>query len=831
MTPIHSGLTEEAAAARLREDGPNILPDADHRGLLRILWGVVREPMFALLLGGGAVYLVVGDLREALVLLAFAMISVAIAVVQEYRSERVLEALRDLVSPQATVLREGARRVLPSRGLVRGDLLVLSEGDRAQADAIFREGAQVEVDESLLTGEAVPVRKRTSALDGPAPAPGGEDTPYVYSGSLVVRGQGLAEITATGPRSEIGKIGGALRSIESGPGRLTTETRSIVRAMGALAILVCAAVVLLSGLGRGLWMQGLLGGIAVGMALLPEEFPLVLTVFMVMGANRISKARVLTRRASAIATLGSATVLCVDKTGTLTENRMALCRAWTAGAGFEWAPDGPPPRAVEWLVHLGALASSPHPFDPMEKAFHQSDATPIGDGWRIEQAHALSSECLAVTQVWTDGTDRIAAAKGALEAVLGLCGAPSDMAATVQKQAQLMAGQGIRVLGIASSRPGAGPLPDKPAGLGLQFVGLIGLADPLRADVPGAVAECRRAGVRVVMVTGDYPATARAIADQAGLGGEGVVTGAELRAMSDAELTAEVRSATVFARILPDQKLRIVQALGAAGEVVAMTGDGVNDAPALKAADIGIAMGKRGTEVARSAADLVLLEDDFASIVRAIALGRRIYDNLRKAMGFIVAVHVPIVGLALLPLAFGLPVFLAPAHIAFLEMIIDPVCSIVFEAEPAEGDVMDRPPRDPAARLFPAGMVAARAAQGIWCLAVVAVVYAVGRGWGLAEESVRALAFLALVLSVLGLVVANRSTGSIVKAFTRPNAAFGLTVAAVLGAVSAVLAAPGLRDLFHFGPIDLRGVCLAIAASAATLAGLEGIRRMVPNRT
>jgi Ca2+-transporting ATPase len=823
MTRDDRGLTEAVAAARLAAEGPNVLPDPDRRDLVRILFEVAREPMFALLLAGAVVYLALGDLTEALVLAAFALLSVGIAVAQEVRSERVLEALRDLANPLATVFRDGAQRRIDSRQLVRGDIIAVSEGERAPADAILRRAVDLEVDESMLTGESAPVVKAASDSANALAAPGGEATPFLYSGTLLVRGHGLAEVAATGARSEIGRIGGALKSIESRPTRLTAETRRLVRIAGAGAFLVCGAVVLILGIGRGAWLEAALAGVAVGMAMLPEEFPLVLTVFMVMGAWRLSRARVLTRQASAIETLGAATVLCVDKTGTLTQNRMALTSAWTQGELSEWLADAPPPAAAQPLIVLGALASDQHPFDPMERAFHQAIAKTAHDGLELVRTYGFSRERMAMAQVWRDADGRRVAVKGAPEAVLGLCGLEGSAAQTVLSAVETMAAPGARVLALAEAEAGPGPLPESPAGFDLRFAGIVGLTDPLRPGAAAAVAECLAAGLRVVMVTGDYPSTARAIAKQAGIADSAVLTGEDLRSLSKDELVDRASQAGVFARIMPEQKLAIVEALKQSGEVVAMTGDGVNDAPALKAADIGIAMGQRGAEVARAAADLVLLDDDFGAIVAAVRLGRRIYDNLRKAMGFIVAVHVPIAGLAITPLFLGMPMFLAPAHIAFLEMIIDPMCSIVFEAEGEEPDIMRRPPRPPRQPLFTLTRLAGHVLQGAIVFAAVAGAWAAA-SVRLGAVAAPPVAFLTLVVSILGLVLASRAFRSAAAGLLRPNPALLPIVAAVIVAVVAVMAAPQLRALFRFGPLEPQGALIAIASGASVFVGLEVLK-------
>ena len=714
-----AGLTELRAQQRLRAEGFNDLPRTDRRTLPRIVGDVLREPMFALLLGAGAIYLVLGDLTESVVLLLFATISVSITVVQETRSERVLEALRDMTSPRALVIRDGVRKRVPGREVVRGDAVVLLEGDRVPADATLVVANNLLVDESLLTGEAVPVRK--SAANGgeyaPMGRPGGEDQPFVFSGTLVVRGDGLAIVRSTGPRSEIGKIGQALEKIAAEPPRLQQQTRRLVQYFAVVGMSGSLIAVLLYGLLRGDWLHAILGGIALGMSMLPEEFPLVLTAFMVMGAWRLSQARVLTRRAAAIEMLGSATVLCTDKTGTLTENRMTIAKLWTA------ASDG-----QARLVEVALLASGRDSFDPMERAIKtQAETQPGGvagmyAGLELIRQYGLRPGLLAMTNIWRCQSDSKmqACTKGAPETIGALCRLGPDRLAWLHGAMNDMAQDGVRVLGVARAVHPGGDLPETQQGFDFEFVGLIGFVDPIRADVPAAVSECRSAGVRVVMITGDYPATADAIARRAGLEAAGSMSGEELARLDEATLVDRIDRVDVFARIMPEQKLRLVEALKAKGEVVAMTGDGVNDAPALKSAHIGIAMGGRGTDVAREASSIVLLDDNFGSIVRTIRLGRRIYDNLRKAMAYIVAVHVPIAGLALLPLLFGLPLVLTPIHIAFLEMVIDPACSIVFEAEPDETDLMRRPPRSPASRILSGRLIGWSLVQGVLAFAAVA---------------------------------------------------------------------------------------------------------------
>ncbi len=825
------GLSEPESAARLAAEGPNELEQDGKRGLLAAVAAVVKEPMLLLLLGAGAVYLLLGSLEEALALLFSVLVVIAITLIQERKTERAVAALRDLSSPRALVIRGGARRRIPGREVVRGDVLVLAEGDRIPADAALLQAAHVEVDESLLTGESVPVRKRVTA-ERPADArPGGDDQPFVYAGTLVVRGSGLAEVLATGPRSEMGRIGTSLGALETGNSPLQDEISRMVKVVASVGLLLCVGLVVLYGLTRGNWLQGFLAGIALAMAVLPEEFPVVLTIFMALGAWRISKSRVLTRRLPAVEALGSATVLCTDKTGTLTENRMTVARLWARGA-LHVVTEEPLPEAVHEVLEFGILASQRDPFDPMEKAFQRlgkaalTGTEHLHASWQLVREYPLSSELLAVSQVWRspDGERLVVAAKGAPEAIAEVCHLERASAAEVLGHVAEMGADGLRVLAVARAWFGRGAaLPPGQHDFDFELVGLVGLEDPVRAGVREAVAECAGAGVRVVMITGDSRDTARAIARQVGLPeDQAVITGKELDALSDAELRRRAHGTGVFARAVPEQKLRLVQALRAEGEVVAMTGDGVNDAPALKAAHIGIAMGARGTDVAREAAALVLTDDDFSSIVAAVRLGRRIYDNLRRAMAYVLAVHVPTAGLALLPVLLGWPLVLFPVHIVFLELIIDPACSMAFEAEPGDPGLMKRPPRKVGASLFDRRLVTVALLQGFSLLAATMVCFRLGLDHTGSEDSGRTLAFTTLIAGNVSLILANRSwRRSVLATLARRNVA---SWAVVAGATLTLLLAfwvPFLHRLFRFGPVSADDLAFAAAAGVLSLAWFE----------
>ena len=822
------GLSDTEVAARLATDGPNELPSSKPRSLLAIAFEVVREPMFLLLVASGAIYLTLGDLTEGLLLLAFVFVVMGITLYQQRKTERALEALRDLSSPRALVIRNGSRKRIPGRDVVRGDLVMLAEGDRVPADAVLLETTSLSVDESLLTGESVPVRKRAA---GPADASraeaGGDDRPFVFSGTLVVQGQGVAEVRATGASTELGKIGRALQSLEQEDTAIERETRQLVRRLAVLGAALCVIVVVVYGLTRGDWLNGVLAGITLAMATLPEEFPVVLTIFLALGAWRLSQRHVLTRRVPAIETLGAATVLCVDKTGTLTMNQMTVRRIVTAGQVHEIRDDGRGlPEAFHETVEFAILASHRDPFDPMEKAFKQlgerylAQSEHLHGDWTLVREYPLSERLLAMSHVWKsrETDDYVIAAKGAPEAIADLCHLDAARARALSADVAAMAADGLRVLGVARAtfRPAA--LPGEQHQFPFELLGLVGLEDPVRPTAVEAVAECEAAGVRVVMITGDYPGTALNIARQAGLRTNRLVTGAELDAMSDDDLRECVRSADIFARMVPGQKLRLVEAFKVNGEVVAMTGDGVNDAPALKSAHIGIAMGGRGTDVAREAASLVLLDDDFTSIVQAVRLGRRIFDNLKKAMAYIFAIHVPIAGMSLLPVLFDWPLALLPVHIVFLELIIDPACSVVFEAEGEEADVMRRPPRKPGDRLFGARTLGVSLLQGLVVLASVMLVFSVALERGYGEQEARALSFTTLIVANLGLIFANRSwSQTIVSRLGSPNRALWLVTGGAAAFLVCVLYVPALREVFRFSVLSAWDILLCVGVGAASI--------------
>jgi P-type Ca2+ transporter type 2C len=842
--PVHCGLTSACAAQRLQEDGYNELPSSRRRTVLAIALEVVREPMFLLLVACGGLYMLTGELTDALMLLGFVFVVMGITIVQERRTERALESLKDLSSPRALVFRDGQQMRIAGREVVRGDFVMVSEGDRVPADAVLLQGTNLAVDESLLTGESVPVRK--VAASGPIEIglPGGDDSPFLFSGTLVTAGQGAAEVQRTGLRTELGKIGKAIHGISSEQTLLQKETGRLVRYLAVVGLILCVIVVVAFALSRGnsggAWREGLLAGITMAMATLPEELPVVLTIFLALGAWRISRHRVLTRRMPAIETLGAATVLCVDKTGTLTMNRMSVQRLACNGVDLEVPrlADGAISEQFHRLAEFAILASRPDPFDPMEKAIRQlGEQYLIGTEhlhatWGLVREYPLTPGLLALSHVWQspDGTDYVVAAKGAPEAIADLCHFDPARSADLAREVAQLAGCGLRVLAVAEGRVSSRDLPAGQHDVQFVFLGLVGLADPVRPDVPAAIQECYTAGMRVIMITGDYPATAQSIGSEIGLcRPEATITGPELNAMTDEELSRRIGDVNIFARVVPEQKLRIVNALKANREIVAMTGDGVNDAPALKAAHIGIAMGGRGTDVAREASAIVLTQDDFESIVQAVKMGRRIFDNLKKAVSYVFAIHIPIAGLSMIPVFFAdWPLLLLPIHVVFLELIIDPSCSVIFEAENAEPNIMQRPPRNPNERLFTLRSIGLSLLQGFSVLAMLLCIFWAAGMLGHAQgNSRRALVFTTLVVANLSLILTNRSwSRTILSMFKEPNPALWWVVGGAAIMLIIVLNVPFVRGLFHFDALHTSDVALCVAGGVVGILWFEVLKML-----
>ena len=833
MTSVdHNGLTNAEAANRLKSDGFNELVSSKRSSALQILVDVFKEPMFILLVSCSVLYLIVGDTGEGIMLMSSVAIIIAITFYQQRRTEHALQALKGMSSPRALVIRDGKEIRIASREVVVGDILVLLEGDRISADATILSSSNLRVDESLLTGESVPVTKIHLSESG---EPG-----MVYSGTLIVQGRGIAKVTSTGQRTKFGQIGELLRNIKEEPTLLHQETGRIVKIFSIVGFLLCAILVLVFGIVHHDWIRGLLGGLSLAMAMVPEEFAVVLTIFMALGAWKISKRNALTRKPAAIEALGAVTVLCSDKTGTITRNEMTVTKAYVDGKSYSMSE-----RSSEWpgeiasMIRYSILACQRNPFDPMERAFHllEKSARPMASlaiSGVAEKEYPLSTSLLAVSFAYRKaGGGYLIASKGSPEAIAKLCHLPVKEHDEVICQTGEFATQGLRVLGVAYAEFKAEKLPEAQHEFDFKFCGIVGLEDPLRESVTTDLAACYDAGIRMIMITGDYPITAESIARQMGLKNPGEsITGPALAKMDDKELAERIKHVNIFARVNPEQKLRIVNALKQNGEIVAMTGDGVNDAPSLKAAHIGIAMGQRGTDVAREAAALVLLDDNFSSIVAAIRMGRVIYDNMKKAMSYVFSVHIPIAGLTLIPVfIFGAPVIMMPLHIAFLELVIDPACTLIFEGERAEKNVMSRPPRKSAKPVFGTNRIVLSSIQGLSVLAVSLAVFFISMRLNRPPDEIRALTFTTLVMSNIGLILINRSwTRTVWQMFKVRNPAALWVTGAVAFFLLLVLYLPALRQVFHFDLLRVHDLAICVAASAISVTWFEVLKLVARSR-
>lgn len=809
------GLSQKEAEIILNKDGFNELPSQKKQNIFDIFLKVLSEPMFLLLIAAGIIYLFVGEIKDALLLVFSVMVIIGITFYQERKTEKTLDALKELSSPRALIIRDGDQKRIAGREVVKGDIVIMREGDRVPADAVVLSCENLSIDESLLTGESMPVRKLEWDQKMEQQRPGGDDLAFVYSGSMVTSGRGIIKITSTGLNTEIGKIGKSLEKIKDEDTLLHKETARIVSIIATIGVILCGFVVLFYALVRGDVIGGFLAGIALSMSLIPEEFPVVLLIFLTLGAWRISKSKVLTRRSAAIETLGAATVLCADKTGTLTLNKMELSSLYSNGSSYELNHEKLP-KQFHNLLEYGVLASQKDQFDPIEKELNKMGNLYLKNfkkdykNFKLIKEYPLSKKMLALSHVWQSNNKEkmFVASKGAPEDILDLCHSDKSKKKEILQVVEKMSEKGMRVLGVAKADYNGKNLPTDQHNFKFEFIGLLGFIDPVRPSAADAVKEVYEAGMRVIMITGDYPGTAQFVAKKIGIKNpDEYLTGGDLEKMSLEELKEKIKNINIFARIIPEQKLIIVNALKANNEIVAMTGDGVNDAPALKSAHIGIAMGERGTDVAREASALVLLNDDFSSIVDAVRLGRRIYDNLKRAMGYLVSVHIPIIGMATMPLFFGLPIVLLPAHIAFLELIIDPACSTVFEAEKEDKNIMKRTPRNLWQPMFDFKTVSIGLMQGTAVLIATLILFIFAIKSGRNEIEVRTFAFTSLVLGNILLIAINLSwTKNINKISLATDKVFIIVATGAMLSLLTILYVPFLANLFRLSSLSFQNL-------------------------
>lgn len=820
MPTPKAGLTREGARTLLARYGPNRMVARDRTRRLRELLRLAADPMALMLLGAAGLYLAIGEVRDAIVMLVALVPVVGVDVFLEARSHAALRRLAERVAPRARVIRDGQETDVPTDELVPGDLLVLAEGDVLRADGVVRVAANLAIDESMLTGEAEPQAKQADPLSVNAAA-------SFYAGSRIISGGGVGELTATGSRTRYGEIAQLVAEPGSSLTPLQRRTAHLVRRLVIGAAAVSVAVMLLA-LARGQgWVPALLGGISLAMSAMPEEFPLVFTLFLSVGAWRLSRRGVLVRRVAAVETLGSTTIICTDKTGTITRGSFDLEVTVVLADNL----------SVNELLEAAVLACELQPNDSMDRTIVDQargigvDAEALHAGWSLVRDYDFDVNGKHMSHVWerrasSGGAHRRIVAKGALEGVLEHCSMTDAARTAAQARNAELASHALRVLAVAGRDGGAELGSERVRDEdGLTLYGLLGFGDPVRPAARAAIAECQAAGVRLKLITGDHALTAYAVAHAVGIADDAaaVVTGAELDALPEPERNTRIVQASVFARISPAQKYAVIEVLRASGEVVAMTGDGINDAPALRRADIGVSMGARATEVARAAADLVLLDDDLGALVAAVAEGRRIFRDLQRAFLYLIAFHIPIVGLALLPPLIGVPLLMAPVHLVWLELVVHPISAFAFQGSEDIGTLMRQPPRAPTAPLLPSRSVARAIISGVAVTVISGLLYlaALPRG----QEHARSLALAALLISVQLLVLAEYRASVPSGRWWPRSIRFWSVWSAATATLPLALMWPSLASVLHMTTLTAREWVGALLAALLATGWRFAVRR------
>jgi Ca2+-transporting ATPase len=856
------GLTNAEAAKRLLETGPNEIQAAKRVSALEILLEQFKNILILILLGATAISLILGHGVESIVIAVIVLFAVLLGFIQEYRAERAIEALRKMAAPTATVLRDGNEVEVPARDLVPGDVILLHTGDRIPADARLLEAINLQVEEAALTGESVPVEKHILPLSG-NDLPVGDRKNMVYAGTAATYGRGKALVIATAMQTEFGKIAQLLQTVESGKTPLQHNLDKVGTMLARAAFVVVAIIVAL-GLMRGQpFIEMLIFGIALAVAVVPEALPAVVTISLAIGVQKMVKRNALIRRLSAVETLGSTSVICSDKTGTLTKDEMTVRKIYTAGemfdvsgAGYEpsgaFSRDGridPPTPELTALLTAAALASDVRLVqegnvwsikgDPTEGSLVVAAAKaglqkPDLDA-KFPRIHEIpfTSETKRMTTLHQADGKLKACAKGAPEVILKDCdwlmtadgvaaldGAGKENLLAVARE---MASDALRILAIAS-KPNA-TLED--AQSGMTFLGLVGMIDPPRPEAKKAIALCEQAGIRPVMITGDHPATAQAVARELGLLKTGrVVTGAELEAMSDVQFEREVETIDVYARVSPAHKLRVVTALQANGHIVAMTGDGVNDAPALKKADIGIAMGITGTDVTKEAADMTLTDDNFASIVAAVEEGRGVFGNIKKYLMYLLSSNIGEIGLMAGSALLGLPLPLTAVQILYVNLATDGLPALALAVDPAEKDLMKRKPRDPRTGIFTRPVIVLMLAGGLWSTMVNLGLFAWAMHSGRSQAEAMTMTFVSLVLIQFFKAYNFRSDRHSVLQKPFANKWLNLSVSWEIALLLLVVYLPALHAPFKTYGLPFEDWAIVLSLAASVVPVLELVKWM-----
>jgi len=815
LPELIKGLDEAAVHASRQQYGSNIPPAPTTNMLMAVLKEVVEEPMLVLLIAVTAIYFVMGELGEAYFMLAAIALVSGISFYQDSRSRKALEALEAMNEPLSKVIRGGVLISIPTSEIVVGDMMLVSEGSTINADGVIVHSNDFSVNESALTGEAFVVFKQSDSEDK-----------QVYSGTVVVSGLAICEVRQIGVHTKIGQLGAAILNIKEEPTLLQLQIRQFVKWMAVAGAVVFFAVWLFNFIRSGSITDSLLKGLTLAMSILPEEIPVAFTTFMALGSRRLMQMGIIVKKIRTVEALGSATIICTDKTGTITQNKMTLQAVYN-GADHTLYEAGHFPEA---LITTAMWASEPVPFDPMEKTLHrlyeEMGSTDARPDYTMVHEYPLDGKPPMMTHIHENAAgQRIVAAKGAPEAILQVCHLPEKEQQTITDQVNALAQKGYRVLGVATSGFTGSDYPATQQELPFNFSGLLAFYDPPKDNINEVFRHFYQAGIKVKIITGDNAVTTRAIAGLAGLQqADEAVNGDTLMQMDDQKRLATLQSVNIFTRMFPEAKLAAINALKADNEIVAMTGDGVNDGPALKAAHIGIAMGKKGTEIAKQAAALILVNDDLSNMVDAIAMGRRIYTNIRKAVQYIISIHIPIILTVSLPLFLGwiYPNIFTPVHVIFLEIIMGPTCSIVYENEPMEKNAMLQPPRPITQTFLSFREMNVSILQGLIITAGVLSAYqwSVAQGYG--EIVTRSMVFTTLVLANIFLTLVNRSFYySFIHSMRNRNKLMVGVIVITLLLLATMLYIPPVARFFSITNLSLQELLICAAISAASVLWFE----------
>ena len=817
-----TGLSPEEVLKSREQFGKNTLY-SKKKNPLGIFYDVFKEPMMLLLIVAAFIYFFTGENEEGFLMLASIGIVAGISIYQEIRSENATNALKQMTQPLIIVIRDGEKISIPSEELVVNDLMIVSEGEHISADATIISSNDCSVNEAMLTGESLPVVKN-------------EEDALLYAGTIVVSGLAHAKVTAVGSSTRLGKLGQSMEEIEKEKTPLQKQISLFVRRMAVIGGIAFLLVWAYNYIDSGDLVHGLLHGLTLAMAALPEEIPVALSTFMALGAYRMIRNKVLTKHPQTVESLGSATVICVDKTGTLTENKMALVEIYQPLKDSFYSLETKSPDEESHLVIEYALfASEPVPFDPMEKAIHEAFAAqqPAIKPAEFQMVHEypLSGIHPMMTHVYKNNSGRnVIACKGAPEGIIKKSTLSAADQTKVLSKVEIMASHGYRVLAVAKATDENREWPADQEQFTWVFLGLIAFSDPPKKNSRQVIKNFHDAGIEVKMITGDFPATAKSISEQVGFhNSDQVITGSEIMSMSDEELDTTVKKVNIFSRMLPDAKLRVILALKKAGEVVAMTGDGVNDGPALKAAHIGVAMGKKGSEIARQAASLILIDDDLGNMVTAISLGRKIYANLKKAIQYIISIHIPLISVVTLPLILGWKYanIFSPIHVIFLELVMGPTCSIAFENEPMEKDAMKQKPRKMSTTFFTWKELYLSIIQGlVITLGLMTIMYfSIDKGY--TEPMTRTLVFSALIFSNIFLTLTGRSKmDSLLTGLKTKNNLIPLMIGLTLVILALSLYLAPVRNLFQFVPVETSDLGWCVAVAFVSVIWVEVVKRV-----